>query len=644
MCGIAGIMSVTGRPVHEEELHAMCAAMIARGPDDEGVYLAQEVGLAMRRLSIIDLHTGHQPVCNEDRTIWVVLNGEIYNYRDLRSELIGRSHQFSSATDTEVIVHLYEELGERCIERLRGMFAFALWDARRGRLLLARDRLGIKPLYYAMVRGRLLFASELKAILQISDVDRTLNWNALDHLLAYRTTPEKESIIAGVRKLEPGHWLSCSLGSEPKIARYWSVRFVPEAGRSEEDIAEELRALLMESVRLHMVSDVPVGAFLSGGTDSSAVVAAMSAVGSGRVKTFSLGFRDDGFNELPYAKMVAEQFGTDHHELILEPDIMEILNDLAWDLDEPFGDSSAIPTYMVSKLAAQHVKVVLSGDGGDELFAGYTSYVVERRERQARFLPAPIRKAFAVASRAMPEGMRGKRWLYHFSLHDAERYLDAGTIFKQAERQRVLTLDVQTCLVKGETERTRIERLKRGTGHWLSELQSMDLDYYLPLDILTKVDRMSMAHSLEARVPLLDHKFVEFAARIPVEMKLKHGRSKHIFVRSLRGLLPDRALDRPKQGFAVPIGSWLRKQLSPLVQDTILSETCRRRGIFDMPAIEALVRRHEQGRPMDAKLWTLIIFELWCRTFLDGQHDRFARSRSTRSRFVSSARGLSRTV
>jgi asparagine synthase (glutamine-hydrolysing) len=322
MCGIAGIMSVTGRPVMEEELHAMCAAMIARGPDDEGVYLAQEVGLAMRRLSIIDLHTGHQPVCNEDRTVWVVLNGEIYNYRELRSELIGRGHEFSTATDTEVIVHLYEELGDRCMERLRGMFAFALWDVRRSRLLLVRDRLGIKPLYYAMVKGRLLFASELKSILQIPEVERTVNWSSLDHLLAYMTTSATDSIVAGVRKLEPGHRLSISAGGEPRIERYWALQFQPEMGRSEDDVAEELRSRLMECVRLHLVSDVPVGAFLSGGTDSSAVVAAMSSVASGRVKTFSIGFRDQGFNELPYARMVAERFDTDHHELVLEPDVM----------------------------------------------------------------------------------------------------------------------------------------------------------------------------------------------------------------------------------------------------------------------------------------------------------------------------------
>ncbi|HXT68042.1 MAG TPA: asparagine synthase (glutamine-hydrolyzing) [Nitrospiraceae bacterium] len=628
MCGIAGIMSVTGPPVMEEELRAMCAAMIARGPDDEGIYLTQEIGLAMRRLSIIDLHTGHQPVCNEDRSVWVVLNGEIYNYRDLRSELIKRGHEFSTVTDTEVIVHLYEELGDHCVERLRGMFAFALWDVRRRRLLLVRDRLGIKPLYYAIVQGRLLFGSELKAILQIPDVDRTLNWSALDHLLAYKTTPEQDSIVEGVKKLEPGHRLSLSLGSEPKIERYWNVRFEPQIGRSEEDVAEELRAHLLESVKLHMVSDVPVGAFLSGGTDSSAVVAAMSAVGTGCVKTFSIGFRDEGFNELPFARMVADRLGTDHHELILEPDVMEVLTDLAWDLDEPFGDSSAIPTYMVSKMAAQHVKVVLSGDGGDELFAGYTEYVVESRERWARFLPAVARDTLGCLSSAMPVGMRGKNWLHHFSLPGPERYLDAVTLFKRSDRYRVMTREAMAHLVNCSTEQSRIERLKKnGTGHWLSELQSMDLDHYLPLDILTKVDRMSMAHSLEARVPLLDHTFVEFAARIPVGMKLKNGRTKHIFVQALRGLLPDPILDRPKQGFAPPIGSWLRKQLGPLVRDTILSETCRRRGIFDRHAIEALVRNHEQGRPLDFQVWTLISFELWCRTFLDGS----VRARPTQS-------------
>lgn len=617
MCGIAGIMSLAGRPVLEGELRAMCAAMVARGPDDEGVYLGREIGLAMRRLSIIDLETGHQPVCNEDQSVWVVLNGEIYNFQELRAELVGRGHVFATATDTEVIVHLYEDLGDRCVERLRGMFAFAIWDERRHRLLIARDRLGIKPLYYAVLNGRLLFASELKSILQLPEVDRTLNWNALDHLLAYMTTPERDSIVAGVRKLEPGHRYSHVLGKEPTVERYWQVAFQPDLGRSEDAVVEELRARLMESVRLHMVSDVPIGAFLSGGTDSSAVVAAMSALASGRVKTFSIGFRDEDYNELPYARMVAERLGTDHHELVIEPDVLGLMTNLAWDLDEPFGDSSAIPTYMVSRMAAQHVKVVLSGDGGDELFAGYTKYVVESRERRARFLPSPARRVLGGLSSLMPDGAKGKNWLYHFSLTGPERYLDAVTLFRRRDRLQVVTPDVRARLAQTLTERARIDRLIGDKGHWLSALQSMDIDHYLPLDILTKVDRMSMAHSLEARVPLLDHPFVEFAASIPPAMTFRKGQTKRIFVKALRGLVPDPVLDRPKRGFAPPIGVWLRKHLQKLLSETILSDSCRRRGILDVSAINSLVRRHEAGRPLDYQLWTLVSFELWCQTFLD---------------------------
>jgi asparagine synthase (glutamine-hydrolysing) len=498
------------------------------------------------------------------------------------------------------------------------MFGFALWDERRRRLLIARDRLGIKPLYYAMVRGRLLFASELKAILQIPEVDRTVSLSALDHLLAYKTTPERQSIVAAVQKLEPGHRLTLRAPGEPRLERYWNVRFEPQVGRSEDEVATELRQRLMESVRLHMVSDVPVGAFLSGGIDSSAVVAAMSAVGSGRIKTFSIGFHDETFNELPYARMVAERLGTDHQELILEPNAVELLTELAWDLDEPFGDASAIPTYMVSKMAAQHVKVVLSGDGGDELFAGYTEYVVEGRERWARCLPVVARRALGMISDAMPDGARGKNWLHHFSLPDEERYLDANTMFKRADRRRLLTGEAMAHLLNGETERTRLERLTLGAGHWLSTLQSLDLDHYLPLDILTKVDRMSMAHSLEARVPLLDHAFVEFAATIPADWKLRRGRTKHIFVKALRGWLPDEILDRRKQGFAVPLDRWFRGPLRSYYREILLSDTCRKRGIFDEKFLRHLFKRQEQGRQLDPHIWTLLSFELWCRTFLDG--------------------------
>jgi len=626
MCGIAGIMSFNGRPVSSEEMGAMCTAMVHRGPDNEGFYIGPGVGLGMRRLSIIDLQTGHQPVHNEDGTVWVVFNGEIYNFRDLRRKLEQRGHVFSTATDTEVIVHLYEDFGPHCVEHLRGMFAFALWDGRRRQLLLARDRLGIKPLYYAEIAGRLLFASELKAILQLPEVERSLNWRAVGHLFTGLTTPPAESIIEGVRKLEPGHLLIASPGKAPQTERYWEVRFEPDYSRSEEDYAEELRERLEESIALHLVSDVPVGAFLSGGIDSSSVVATMARLAPGPVKTFSIGFLERDFNELGYARQVAKRFGTDHHELILEPNVVDILEDLAWHLDEPFGDPSAIPTFMVSKLAADYVTVVLSGDGGDELFAGYDKYLVEGRERSFRFVPARIRRLLGLLSRLMPEGMRGRNLLRHFSLPEVERCLDNVTLFRLEDKQGLFRKEAFERLSHYDPFRLEAEELKRGDGHWLTMLQSLDLKRYLPLDILTKVDRMSMAHSIEARVPLLDHKLVEFAATIPPELRLRNGTTKYIFKRALRGLLPDEIIDRPKRGFGIPLGRWFRGQLGDFVRELLLSETSRRRGIFNTAYIEQLVQRHAKGRDRDLQLWTLISFELWCRTFLDRRSQSSLRS------------------
>ena len=620
MCGIAGIVAQRDQPVLAEELHAMCAALVSRGPDDEGAFVGHRAGLAMRRLSIIDLETGHQPVSNEDGSIWVVLNGEIYNYRQLRNELERRGHQFATSTDTEVIVHLYEERGDDCVHALRGMFAFAIWDERRQRLMLARDRIGIKPLYYGTVAGRFIFASELKAVLQLPEVERRLNWQAVAHLLAYATTPSNESIVEGIRKLEPGHRLWLEPDKEPVVERYWELRFLPDPQRSEEDTIEELRAKFRESVRYHLVSDVPVGAFLSGGIDSSAVVASMAMMATGRIKTFSIGFREQEFNELPYARLVAKRFGTDHHELVLEPDILDLLDHFAWDLDEPFGDASAIPTYMVSRLASQQVKVVLSGDGGDELFGGYDSYVTEGRDRWARFLPATIRTLLAGVSGLLPEDARGKQFLEYLSKPDGERYLFANTLFRSGHQRELLTGEAREQVAAAQPERPRLDRFLGWKGHWLSALQDHDFRYYLPLDILTKVDRMSMAHSLEARVPLLDHSFVEFAATIPADWKWHQGRTKHIFIKSLRGLLPDEILDRSKKGFGVPLNRWFRGPLRPLVRELLLSDSCRKRGIFNEAYLNRLITRQEQGRSLDFHMWTLMSFELWCRTFLDRKY------------------------
>src|SRR5437773_1516766 len=529
MCGIAGMMSFDQQPVSLDQLQAMCAAISHRGPDEEGFYVGQGVGLGIRRLSIIDLKTGHQPVHNEDGTVWVVFNGEIYNFRELQMQLKNLGHTFYTATDTEAIVHLYEEYGGHCVEHLRGMFAFALWDGRRRQLLLARDRLGIKPLHYAVVGGRLLFASELKALLQVPELERELNWSAVNHVFTFLTTPPSESIIEGIRKLEPGHILIASPGKDLVTERYWEVRFEPDYRRPEEEFVEELRALLQESVRLHLVSDVPLGAFLSGGIDSSSVVATMARMTSRPVKTFSIGFHEGVYNEVEYARVVAERFGTEHHELILEPDVQKVIDDLAWYLDEPFGDPSAIPTYMVSKLAARHVTVALSGDGGDELFAGYDKYRVEARERRYRFLPAPARRLAGAIGEALPDGARGRNFLRHMALLGHERYLDASTLFRRDQKERLFRDDVFALLAQHDPWRAEALHLAAVNGRWLSALQYLEIKNYLPLDILTKVDRMSMAHSIEARVPLLDHKLVEFAATIPPDLNLRGGTTKYVF-------------------------------------------------------------------------------------------------------------------
>ena len=618
MCGIAGILSLGGRPVAPEEVRAMCGTLVHRGPDDDGFHVGADGGVGMRRLSIIDLKTGRPPVWNEDRSVCVVFNGEIYNFRDLRQELERRGHCFATATDTETIVHLYEEYGPSCVDRLRGMFALALWDERQRQLLLARDRLGIKPLFYAEVGGRLVFASELKAILALPEVERRLDWAALSHLFAFLATPRSDSLIEGVRKLEPGQILLASPGRDVRLQRYWAVRFEPDRSRSEAYFVDRLRELLEESVRLHLVSDVPIGAFLSGGVDSSAVVAIMSRLLAEPVKTFSIGFTEADFTEVEYARLVAARYATDHRELILEPDVLTILEELAQALDEPFGDPSAIPTYMVSKLAAEHVKVVLSGDGGDELFAGYDRYVVEAVERAAE-LPAAVRHLLATAARLIPDGMRGGNFLRHRSLTGAERYLDAATLFRRDAMRRLFRPEAFERLdaVDPWSDATRL--LATVPEHWLSSLQYLDIKTYLPLDILTKVDRMSMAHSLEVRVPLLDHKLMEFAATIPPELKLRDGTTKYIFKRALRGTLPPVIIDRPKQGFAVPLAGWFRGPSAAFLRDLLLSERSRQRGVFNAEYIERLIARQARGRERHSQLWMLVSFEMWFRTFLDGR-------------------------
>jgi asparagine synthase (glutamine-hydrolysing) len=643
MCGIAGILNLTGTPPAPSEVHAMCRVLRHRGPDDEGVYLEGNVGLGMRRLKIIDLETGHQPVSNETGTLQVVLNGEIYNYQALRKDLEARGHVFRTRTDTETIVHLYEEYGPQCVTRLRGMFAFALWDEPRRQLMLARDRLGIKPLFYGLFDGRLVFASELKALLQLPEVDRQINWRALAHLAAFLSTPADESILEGIRKLEPGHLLTMRPGQMPHVERYWRLEFAPLDGWSEEDLAFRLREVIDESVRLHMVSDVPIGAFLSGGVDSSAVLASMARQSARPIETFSVGFHEAPFNELPYARAVATRFGTTHHELIVEPTILDTLDDLVWHLDEPFGDSSAIPTFVVSRLASEHVTVVLSGDGGDELFAGYDKYRVEMRERRYDRLPTLVHGALGAVAAAMPDQMTGRRFLRHFSMTGWRRYLDASTLFPSDTRRKLFQGEAFERMRQSDPVDETLARLARSSGgHWLSTVQGLDVQGYLPLDILTKVDRMSMAHSIEARVPLLDHEVVEFAARIPPTLQMANGSGKHLFKQSLRGILPDEILDRRKQGFAVPLGRWFNGQLSRVVRDILISPRTRQRGILDLHYVERLLDWHAAGRSLDLHLWTLLSFELWCRMFLDRPAARPATAARHHVQQAPAAAGVSR--
>lgn len=618
MCGIAGIARTDGRPVDPAELAAMCATMTARGPDEEAFHVHRGIGLGLRRLSIIGLETGRQPVHNEDGSVVVVMNGEIYNYRALRKDLEARGHRFATDTDTETIAHLYEERGEACVEALRGMFAFALWDERRQRLFLARDRIGIKPLYYGRIGPRFVFASELKSILALPGVPREINWQSLDHLFTSMTTPPAESIIAGIHKLAPAHTLTWTPHGTPRIRRYWRVDFATDPRRSEQDTIDELRTRLEESVRLHMVSDVPVGAFLSGGVDSSAVVAMMAAASSTPVKTFSIGFTEPSHDESAYARRVAAHLGTEHHELILEPDAVATIEDFAWHMDEPFGDVSALPTFAVSRLAARHLKVVLSGDGGDELFAGYDRYVVEARERRRDAIPAAVRGLLGDVGAALPEGAKGRNFLMHLALTGADRFRDSGMLFRDEARRKLFRPEVVERIAAAEGAGGGNGPDAAPDVDWLSRIQRQDLEGYLPLDVLTKVDRMSMANSLEARVPLLDHKFVEFAATIPPEWRLRGGETKYIFKAALRGLLPDDILYRRKRGFGVPIGAWFRTHLTEMVRELLFSEATLCTRFVNRDYVEQVMALHERGRSRDLQLWTLVSFELWCRRFLDG--------------------------
>jgi asparagine synthase (glutamine-hydrolysing) len=619
MCGIAGFVESpnASTPFRLEEsaalVHRMCDAIRHRGPDDEGVWVDEGVALGMRRLSIIDLSTGHQPIHNEDETVWIVFNGEIYNFGELRVELEALGHRFYTSSDTETIVHAYEQWGRGAIARLRGMFGLAIWDRRSRSLLLARDRVGIKPLHFANAGGRLYFGSEIKSLLCAPDLPRTLDFDALDHYLSFQYTPRDGSIFKQVRKLPPGHLLVWQNG-HVDIEQYWRLPADERFNGSEAEAVAELRGVLSDAVRSHLVSDVPLGAFLSGGVDSSLVVGLMSEVSASRVKTFSIGFDEPAFDELEHARRVAAHFGTDHHEFVVKPDAVAILDRLVSHFDEPFADPSAIPTWYVSEMARRHVTVVLSGDGGDELFGGYDRYVPHPRVVAFdRYSPAAFRRVAAIAANRLPHGTRGKNFLRHVGRDDAGRYLDAIRFFSADEKPALLSPDIRRELAGPDPECRLAEHFVRYRQlPWPSQMMRFDAETYLPDDVLTKVDRMSMAHSIESRVPLLDNDVVQLASSLPASMKISNGRRKHILKQVASTLLPAEILNRPKQGFGVPLAVWFRGGLRELFADTLLSRASIERGYFQPAFVRRLVDEHLAGtRDHTWRLWQLVVFEKW---------------------------------
>jgi asparagine synthase (glutamine-hydrolysing) len=628
MCGIAGFIDIASTGAireHSERarlLDRMCQVIRHRGPDDQGVLVEDGVALGMRRLSIIDLAGGHQPMSGEDGSVNIVFNGEIYNYRELQTELESFGHSFQTSSDTEAIVHAYEEYGNACVNKLRGMFAFAVWDRRSRSLFIARDRVGKKPLYYTVTgQQTLVFGSELKSLLQHPEVGRDLNLEALDAYFTLGYVPDPLTIFRDVHKLPPGHHLVFENG-QVNVEQYWDFNFETDGSLQEEDCISELRRLLDESVKLRLVADVPLGAFLSGGVDSSTIVGLMAGHMSQPVKTFSIGFHEDSYNELKYARLTAEKFGTDHHEFFVTPDICEIVDELVWHFDEPFADSSAIPTFMVSKLARDHVTVVLSGDGGDELFAGYTRYVIDKKRDYFSRVPAFVRKGLLhPLSEHLPHNARGRNFIHNVALDPIDRYLDSMSIFSRLNK-RLLYAGAMQRFVQRDGEVAKHFRdyaANVRTGNQTDKLLYIDSKTYLPGDILTKVDRMSMAASLEARVPLLDHKLIEFVSRVPASFKLRGHETKYLLKKAVADIVPEAILNRPKQGFGVPMQEWINRQLRSRIRDTLDSSISKQRGYINPGYTQTLLEEHERGRrDHSMALWALFMLELWHRRYVDG--------------------------
>jgi asparagine synthase (glutamine-hydrolysing) len=618
VCGL--VLFENDRKPDVQVLKRMCDTIAHRGPDDEGQIVLGRCALGMRRLSIIDLKTGHQPLANEDESLWIVFNGEIYNFRELRAVLVGLGHRFRTNADTEVIVHGYESWGEAVCERLNGIFAFALWDTKRKRLFLARDHVGVKPMYYYRDSEKFVFGSEIKSILKCPDIRKTLDPDSLNQYLTFEYVPSPASIFREIRKLEPGYWLSLQDGGI-RLSRYWT--FVPEQEPwTEAAASERLRELLRDSVRMQLVSDVPLGAFLSGGIDSSIVVSLMAKLMDRPVKTFSIGFQESSYNELKYARAVARKYGTEHHEFMIRPQVLELTEKLVRQLDEPFGDFSIFPTYLVSKMARDFVTVTLSGDGGDELFAGYDTYRAHRFDRRfyhrlpklvkrqvfdrlADRLPPSAKKKGAVNSfRRFVQGTRLPKELSH------ARWM----VFLTPEERRALFTPEMLERFTPELPYETIFRHGREAGKADDVARNgyVDLKTYLVDDILVKVDRMSMAASLEARVPYLDPRIVEFALSLPPDLKMKGFRTKVLLKETFWNDLPEEVQHRDKQGFSIPIKNWIRGELKPMMLDLLSEKRIREQGLFRPAFVSRLVREHLEGTENHShKLWALMVFEQW---------------------------------
>jgi asparagine synthase (glutamine-hydrolysing) len=627
MCGIAGVVwTDRAHPVDREILSRMTSVIAHRGPDADGFHVGAGVGLGHRRLSIIDLATGDQPIYNETGSVAIVFVGEIYNYKALAQELTARGHRFATQSDTETIVHAYEEWGEGAVARLAGMFSFALWDEPRRRLLLARDRAGKKPLYYYADGERLAFASEIKSLREDPSIKRRINLEALSDYFSFGVIPSPATIFQGVQQIPPAHYLVWE-GGRTRLVEYWDVVFDPRP-RSEADALEELDTLIDEAVKARLMSDVPLGAFLSGGVDSSVVVASMARQSARPVVTASVGFAERSHDELPYARVVSKALGTEHHELVVRPNAVEDLPRLVWHLDQPFADSSALPTYYVSRAAREHVTVALSGDGGDELFAGYQRrYGINRLEqRLRRLIPGPVRRGLLgplarIYPRwpAIPRPLRLKLVLQNIAQSFERAYFDDLSLFRGREKADLLSPELKRQVAHHDSFTGFAGHFERVRGaDPLSRILYVDFKTWLADDILVKVDRMSMACSLEVRAPLLDHRVIEFAASLPPELKYRGSVSKYLLKRHLERRVPAAAVHRPKHGFVIPLAGWLRGELSAMAQDLLFSPRAVARGYLQAATVRTIWDAHRRGtRDHSSQIWSLMVLELWHRAYVD---------------------------